>query len=508
MAGGAGGGGVAAGSFAEAFGAAKANNFTILTACVIMIGAAMFGADQQNYGLTNGLKSFNDQFCPGFKFDVSCETIYNPPYDDWKPPKEWSEFITLGADFIPLGMALGALVISPPLARYFGRKPTMCIGGCVTMAGCAIAAFVSNRTIYLIGRLVTGFGCGVACYVLPMYMAEVSPQNIRGTLGSLFQFMIVMGQLVVTFSFGVLKDYKIGFLMPGMFGVVIAILIWFFPESPNYLIEHKGKEAGRAALQSVRANDCSAELDAIEENMKREREIGMVSWIELFTKPGLRKRLFVACWLQIAQQLTGVNAFLFYQSDIFGKAGISKEGITKLPFGAAMNLMYLFVIGIVVGLALIDSKYGGRRFQLISASVLMGGCLVFASIVQFAKLAAANTITCGCVFLFGFGFQYAWGIIPWFYPAELFFPSERERALAVSTFGNFAMNYVILDITQKINHSWGSAPMYMFFGALNVLNIFFVLFFVKETKGVPLDEIPALFGPVDKPDKLIAGENA
>merc|ERR1712203_922373 len=340
-----------------------------------------------------------------------------------------------------------------------------------------------------------------------MYMAEVSPQNIRGTLGSLFQFMIVMGQLVVTISFGWLKNYSIGFLMPGMFGVVIAVLIWFFPESPNYLIEHKGKEAGRAALQSVRANDCNSELDAIEESMKREREIGTVSWCELFTKPGLRKRVFVACWLQIAQQLTGVNAFLFYQTSIFENAGLSDDDITKVPFGAAMNLMWLFVIGIIVGLVLIDSKYGGRRFQLISASVLMGGCLVFASIVQFMEIAAANTITCGCVFVFGFGFQYAWGIIPWFYPAELFLPSERERALAVSTFGNFAMNYVILDITKKIQSDWGNAWMYMFFGALNVGNIFFVLFFVKETKGVPLEDIPAMFGHVDKPDKLVAGEN-
>merc|ERR1712203_1038090 len=122
---------------------------------------------------------------------------------------------------------------------------------------------------------------------------------------------------------GKMSNYRIGFLMPGMVGCLIAILVWFFPESPKYLIEHKGKEAGRAALQSVRANDCSAELDAIEEYMKREREAGVVPWIQLFTKSGLRYRFFIACWLQIGQQMTGINAFIGYQTEIFKSVGLT-----------------------------------------------------------------------------------------------------------------------------------------------------------------------------------------
>jgi len=339
-------------------------------------------------------------------------------------------------------------------------------------------------------------------------MNEVAPTNIRGTLGSVFQVLIVIGQLVVTFVYGVVKNYKVGFLMPGMFGIAVAILVWFFPESPKYLIERKGKEAGRAALQQLRSTDCGAELDAIEECMNRAKKVGQVPWLSLFKTPGLRTRVFVACWLQIAQQLTGVNAFLAFQSDIFKSAGLAPEAISRLPFGATMDLMWLFIIGIAVGLSLVDSKHGGRRFQLISASVLMGATLVIASIVKFMALESAGTIVVVCVCLFGFGFQYAWGIIPWFYPAELFQPSEVEKGLALSTFCNFAANFVVLFITKKIQTSWGDAGMYLFFGCLNVLNILFVLVFVKETKGVPADEIPALFGHVEKDEKLIAGQAA
>merc|ERR1711937_929028 len=99
----------------------------------------------------------------------------------------------------------------------------------------------------------------------------------------------------------------------------------------------------------------------------------------------------------------------------------------------------------------------------------------------------------GVVFIFGFGFQLAWGIIPWFYPAELFSMTERERALSLSTFSGFLMNVVVNQVTLPLM-SWSFPGTFLIFGILNVTNCIFVLTCVKETKGVPLEDIPALFG--------------
>lgn len=212
------------------------------------------------------------------------------------------------------------------------------------------------------------------------------------------------------------------------------------------------------------------------------------------TKPGLRKRLFVACYLQAAQQLTGVNAFLGFQTEIFGSAGYAADEITKIPTGPAFIVQMVFILGCVTGLLLVDSKFGGRKCQLLTASLFMGPPLI---------LAAVDRYTGGfgdenykpiefMVYLFSFGFQMAWGIVPWFYPAELFTMAERERALSISTFCGFGFNVVVGMVTNALYH-WSQGGMFMIFGCLNVTNVIFVSTMMKETKGVPTELIPTLF---------------
>merc|ERR1712050_427202 len=257
-------------------------------------------------------------------------------------------------------------------------------------------------------------------------------------------------------------------------------------------VDRYGKEKARPALQRVRQGDVSEELDYIDACLREEREAGQVSYVELFTKPGLRFRLFVACFLQAAQQMTGVNAFLGFQTDIFHSAGYQDDEINKFPNGPAMITQWVFIIASVTGLLLIDSRFGGRKRQLLGASLFMGPPLLIAAVVHFINGPAI--VTSHMVWIFAFGFQAAWGIVPWFYPAELFQMNERERALSVSTFCGFLFNLCIGLITQTLFH-WSQGGMFLIFGILNVSNCIFVAFCMRETKGVPLEEIPGLFGP-------------
>merc|ERR1712151_769875 len=191
---------------------------------------------------------------------------------------------------------------------------------------------------------------------------------------------------------------------------------------------------------------------------------------------------------------TGVNAFLGFQSDIFKAGGYKEEDINKIPGGPAFIVQMVFIVGCVTGLALIDSPYGGRKLQLLGASFFMGPPLLIAAFTHFAG--GPGQITAIMVFIFAFGFQAAWGIIPWFYPAELFQMKERERALSVSTFCGFLFNLLVGMITQTLFH-WSQGGMFLIYGLLNVTNCLFVALCVKETKGVALEDIPALFEPVD-----------
>lgn len=480
------------------------NVMTYLSIAVVMMGAAMFGADQNNYGLTYGLPSFQTHWCNSFDFknddgsSMDCNTFHKLSDDD--KPAAWNTFINMGLNLVTAGMMCGALTLGPLFANFLGRRMTISIGGCTCFIGCAIVAWLTGGkvTVYYVGRFVTGFGCGIACFVLPMYNSEVATLNIRGLTGSLFQFMVVIGGIVPVLYLANEKNWMQGFLIPGYFGLAAGVGAWLCPESPRYLLDRYGKERARPALQRVRQGDVTEEIDFIEGCLREEREAGKVSYLELFTKPGLRWRLFVACYLQAAQQLTGINAFLGYQTDIFGAAGFKPDGIAKIPTGPGFIIQMVFIVGSVTGLLLIDSQYGGRRKQLVGASFFMGPTLIIAAITNFMN--TAPSVTGYMVYIFCFGFQLAWGIIPWFYPAELFQMNERERALSISTFCGFLFNLLVGIITLQIFHM-SKGGTFLTFGLLNVTNCIFVLTCMKETKGVALESIPAMFGPVDTDSK-------
>lgn len=475
----------------------------------------MFGADQCNYGVTYGFTSFQQHWsCESFKFtdkeryglDKS-----NPPvmkqFDCDEiggmktPPAAWTTFIGWGLNLVTLGMGAGALIPAPILSRALGRRMTISIGGLTCFLGTLIVAYLTGTSvaIYYIGRFLTGFGCGIACMVLPMYNAEIATLGIRGLTGSLFQFMVVLGGVVVVVLCGLMENWSQGFLIPGYFGLFAGIFAWVCPESPRYLAEQGKHEQARSALQAIRSGDVTDELEFIVKCMEEERRAGKTGYGELFTTPGLRYRLFIACYIQVAQQLTGVNAFLGFQSDIFQAAGTAESHVNDVPTGPAFLLQMVFMVGCITGLALIDSPYGGRKSQLMVASFFMGPPLVVAAIMRFTG--GSGAIVEIALFLFGFGFQMAWGIIPWFYPAELFRMKERETALSVSTFFGFAFNFLV-GVVSNLLITWSPGGTFLIFGVLNVSNFFFVLLMMKETKGRTLEEIPDLFDRPESDQKM------
>jgi MFS family permease len=220
MAGGAGGGGVqVTASFAAQMNS-RPNAMTFVSITIVMMGALMFGIDQNNFGLIQGNRSFSDYWCPKFNF---AESQADPSYcsrigaiKTAEQPASWGLFLTFGLELVAIGMAVGCLTLAPFLARRFGRKLAVSVGGLTCFFGCIIVSYLANTVaVYMIGRFITGYGVGIACFTLPMYQAEVSTIGIRGLMGSLFQFMVAIGGLLTAILMSSIEDWRQGFMLPG-----------------------------------------------------------------------------------------------------------------------------------------------------------------------------------------------------------------------------------------------------------------------------------------------------
>lgn len=480
---------------------AKASPQMYVAVAIAMVGAAMFGFDQGNFGNVQAFKSFRREWCLGrYGDEESCGDEGSLDNDDWN-----DHFVTWGATLITFGAAAGAIIAGPPLTNKLGRRPCIQIGGAVCLVGCLMASYASFHSVeeFFVGRFVTGIGVGISCFALPLYNAEISTPSIRGATGSLFQLNVVVGCFISCLITFLDKDWYVGMLLPGLAGAVLTVGGFFIPESPRFVMEkmiHKeGPEAamnsGLRYLKRIRSGDVHPEANEILTQIKEEMDIEHVSFLGLFKERNLRKRVLIACTLVVGQQATGVNAFLGYAATLFKECGIENP----ILFNSVFNSIMIF--GCVAGLLLVDSKYGGRRCQLLVATAMMGPPLVVAGLaLQFQWPGIITMVT---VIIYGVGFQFAWGTIPWIYPAEIFSMAEKESAVSLAVGVNYVANAAIIYITPTLM-KWSTPGTLLFFGALNVLNAIFVLVYIKETKGVALEHIPDLF----RRHKALAGEDS
>merc|ERR1719245_16128 len=276
--------------------------------------------------------------------------------------------------------------------------------------------------------------------------------------------------------------------LPGFLGVFVAGIVWALPESPRWLMEKKGPDAVREALQKFRIGDVTEELQAIQEGIASESSSGQASWGEMFAGGHLRKRVIAAGGLQFAQQFTGVNAIYFYQGQIFAQVGHPWDGIAGVLFWLIGQM-----IGCCIGILLIDHAMGGRRPQIFTATILTGPALILAAMgIQFDW---PGPLTMAFFCIYGFGFQIGWGFIPWVFPSEIFSMREKEKAMAFTVFMQYFSNGLVTLGAPKFMHGPNGVAFTCYFFALcNIPILLFLCTYIKETKGVPLEEVPALFG--------------
>ncbi len=383
--------------------------------------------------------------------------------------------------------ALWGTVISSMLAGIpgdkYGARDTLRIAAVmyvVSAVGCALAW---NLPSLLFFRFIGGLGIGCSSVLGPVYIAEIAPAQWRGRLVGLFQTNIVLGILVAyasnyligTMGLGDLEwRWKLG--VSGIPAALFLAMLFGIPRSPRWLVARNHIDEARDVLRLTGVENYEQELNEIVENIQHEHS---QSKEPLFCKK-YRFPIFLAIAVGMFNQLSGINAILYYLNDIFALAGFSKmSGDLQAVIIGTTNLVFC-----LLAMSLID-KIGRRTLLLIGAvgtAVCMGG--VAAVFFTQQNLSLLVWLLVGFI---GF-FSFSQGAVIWVYISEIFPTPVRAKGQSLGSFTHWIMNALISWIFPIMAKSSGAYP-FAFFSLMMLLQFFVVWKFFPETKGITLEEM-------------------
>ncbi|KAG8226600.1 hypothetical protein J437_LFUL007292 [Ladona fulva] len=409
--------------------------------------------------------------------------------DSWLPVS--TEEGSLVGSILALGAIAGALPAGS-IAEKFGRKPVLLSLSVPFILSFLLIAFANSVGMLYAARFIAGVATGASCVLAPMYISEIAENSVRGTLGSFFQLLITIGIFIV-YCLGIAANYDVlswvCFAMPIVF---LAAFVWM-PEAPKYLLSAGKRTEAEKSLSRLRGmDDVSAELSEIQRAVDEEANAKENTSIkDLFSSKTTLKALLICLGIMVFQQLSGVNAVIFYTGDIFKDAGSGlPTAISPVIVGAVQT------VATGVAAALVDRA--GRRILLLLSSSMMAVCLAALGAYfnirgpgeepsEASKSLGWLPLVSLTVFIIVFSLGF--GPIPWALTGELFAPNVKGIASGVAVGINWTMAFVVTKIFPTLRTSIGSDYTFWMFALLNVASVTFVLFLVLETKGKSLQQI-------------------
>ena len=386
-----------------------------------------------------------------------------------------------------VGTILGAMFAGIPGDRY-GRRDSlraMAVLYLVSAVGCAFAWDWYALEIF---RFIGGLGIGGSSVLGPMYIAEIAPAKWRGRLVGIFQFNVVFGILLAYFSnfaigllgFGAAEwRWKLG--VSGVPAALFLVMLLGIPRSPRWLVKKRRVEEAREVLRLTGEERFEEELQDIVTSIDAEHGHGDEP---LFSRKYLVP-IYLAVSIGMLNQLSGINAILYYLNDIFMRAGFSKvSGDLQAVAIGATNLLFT-----ILAMSVIDRL--GRKTLLLVGSVGMTFCLAGVSAV-FAMKRHEELLV---LLLVGFmaSFAFSQGAVIWVYLSEVFPNRVRAKGQSLGSLTHWFMNAVISWNFPRIAEVSSSAP-FVFFSVMMALQFFVVLFTYPETKGLTLEQMQKKMG--------------
>ncbi|OTB09177.1 hypothetical protein M426DRAFT_70955 [Hypoxylon sp. CI-4A] len=402
-----------------------------------------------------------------------------------------------------------------------GRRGTILLGALLFLLGGSIQTAAQTINYLYGGRAVAGLGVGFLTMIIreSVYQSEIAHPSIRGRVTGLQQFMLGIGAFLAGWiSWGCFVNltnsgqWRIPLGIQNAPAVILAALILFFPESPRWLIDHDRAEEGLQTLAKLHSNGdvndpwVQAEFAQIQETISFEHAHEAKSYRELFTNPSAFRRLFLACSIQAATQMTGVSAIQYFSVTIFAQIGISANDALKYQ---AINSI-LALIAQAFCMLLID-KFG-RRPTIIAGNLV--NCVMWIIVtILLARFPpeAGQGGTAGWGFiivtwLYNISFSFACGPLSWIIPAEIFDTHTRSKGVSLATMTSYAFNTLIGQITDIAVSAVGW-QYFILFAVCNATNALFFYFVIPETKRVPLEQMSTVIFAKDAP-WIVVGKKA
>lgn len=408
-----------------------------------------------------------------------------------------------------VGCAVGGIFLCK-VGDVYGRRIGLMFSMVIYVVGIIIQISSTTKWYqYFIGRLVSGLAVGTVSVIAPLFISEVSPKKIRGTLVCCFQLNITLGIFLGycttygTKTYSDSRQWRIPLGLCFLWAIFLVAGMLNMPESPRYLVEKSKIEEAKSSI--ARSNKISiedpavyTEIQLIQAGIDREASAGKASWKELVTgKPKIFRRVLMGIMLQSLQQLTGDNYFFYYGTTIFKAVGLLDSFQTSIILGV-VNFASTFA-----GIYAIERF--GRRMCLLTGSACMFVCFIIYSLIGTQHLYkngfsndTGNTYTSSgnamifitCLYIFFFASTWAGGvycIISESYPLRI-----RSKAMAVATAANWMWGFLISFFTPFITAAIHFYYGFVFTGCL-LFSFFYVYFFVVETKGLSLEEVDVLY---------------
>lgn len=388
---------------------------------------------------------------------------------------------------VPLGAVAGTIIAMVTTDRY-GRKPMLILGAVIFFVGSLASAMAFNQYILTIARLVIGVGIGASAMTAPMFLAEVAPARIRGTIVSAFQLMITIGIMVSYMSnaaFGDSGDWR-WMIGVGVFPALVALIgILLSPETPRWLTLNKNADKARDIIAHLQPERTDAEIDQIINEIKESAadEAAVPAW-GTFLKKGILPITTFAMMAFILQQLSGINAIIYYAPEIFKQAGFSGQ-MTQLLVTVGIGVVN--VAFTVVAMYLVESI--GRRKLLITGFIGTSVCMAVVTIATIMAIPATPYIATIGIFCFIAFFAVSLGPLPWLYMSELFPLRLRPRGMALASVANWFFNFVVALMFPVLLNGIGIVGTFGIFTFFCVVGIVYAIAAAPETKGVTLEEI-------------------